>query len=80
MEMTTPYKCAICVVFYAFSFVIYYFRHACIKSQKGRAGVVGALLINLYGILLTPDIFQKFFIWVEGFPIGQIFFADGYHP
>ena len=30
--------------------------------QKGRAGgVVGALLINLYGILLTPDIFQKVF-------------------
>lgn len=61
MEMTTPYKCAICVVFLMLLFVIYYFRHACIKSTEGRAGgVVGALLINLYGILLTPDIFQKF--------------------
>ena len=54
--------CNLCCISYAFLFVIYYFRHACIKSTKGRAGgVVGALLINLYGILLTPDIFQKVF-------------------
>ena len=71
MEMTTPYKCAICVVFLMsdklrsekdiknrFGLKIL----AVLNLQKGRAGgVVGALLINLYGILLTPDIFQKVF-------------------
>lgn len=63
MEMTTPYKCAICVVFLMLFYSLFITSVMLVLNlQKGRAGgVVGALLINLYGILLTPDIFQKVF-------------------
>ena len=63
MEMTTPYKCAICVVFLMLFYSLFITLVMLVLNlQKGRAGgVVGALLINLYGILLTPDIFQKIF-------------------
>ena len=61
--MTTPYKCAICVVFLMLFYSLFITSVMLVLNlQKGRAGgVVGALLINLYGILLTPDIFQKVF-------------------
>ena len=63
MEMTTPYKCAICVVFLMLFYSLFITSVMLVLNlQKGRAGgVVGALLINLYGVLLTPDIFQKIF-------------------
>ena len=53
MEMTTPYKCAICVVFLMLFYSLFITSVMLVLNlQKGRAGgVVGALLINLYGWL-----------------------------
>ena len=43
-------------------FALYRFPDAVPQSDSGSAaGVVGALLINLYGYLLDPDLLQKIF-------------------
>ena len=63
MEMTMPYECAVYVVFLMLFYSLFIAAVMLVLNlQKGRSGgVVGALLVNLYGILLTPEIFQKLF-------------------
>lgn len=63
MEISSPYRCALAVFLLLLMYSLFIASLMMfLNLQKGNAGgVVGALAINVYGILLTPEIFQKLF-------------------
>ncbi len=63
MEISTPYECAVTafllmVLYSLFIAVLMLFLNL---SAGNAAGVLGAFAVNLYGLLLTPQIFQRLF-------------------
>ena len=63
MEMSTPYACTLMVflLMLLYSLFIASLMLFLNLTAGSAAGVVGALLINLYGYLLDPDLLQKIF-------------------
>lgn len=63
MEMSTPYACTLMVflLMLLYSLFIASLMLFLNLTAGSAAGVVGALLINLYGYLLNPDLLQKIF-------------------
>lgn len=63
MEMSTPYACAAMVflLMLLYSLFIAALMLFLNLTAGSAAGVVGALLVNLYGYLLNPEVIQRIF-------------------
>lgn len=63
MESSLPYECALQVFLLMLCYSLFVVCvMLCLNLLCGNAaGVVGAFMVNLYGFLLNPEIFQKLF-------------------
>ena len=63
MEMSTPYACAwmVFLLMLLYSLFIASLMLFLNLTAGNAAGVIGALLVNLYGYLLNPELLQKIF-------------------
>lgn len=67
MQSSTPFQCALVVflLMLLYTLFIAFFMLFLNLAAGNMAGVLGAFFINLYGLLLTPDIFNKLFRFSE---------------
>ena len=63
MEMSTPYACAwmVFLLMLLYSLFIASLMLFLNLTAGNAAGVIGALLVNLYGYLLNPELLRKSF-------------------
>lgn len=67
MEISTPYQCMVTVflLMLLYSLFVAVLMLALNLMYSSAAGVIGAFAVNIYGCLLSPEIFQKLFHFPE---------------